>query len=108
MKAATMKDVALRHQHQADDLEFVQQLRLPGKAGKELRRSIKSGDRSNMVRLVSTHFRTRKSPHWSFYMHGSAWHETDAPGSVIEKADKLMSGTFTNSWPPHQESDLNG
>src|SRR4051812_19243928 len=87
-----MRDVPYTHQLETTDEQFLAHLNL-------------AGDKS--PRAIAAHFRSRKKPRWSFYSHGSPWHETDAPGSVIEKADNLLNHRFRNSWPPHQWMDLN-
>ncbi|HTL53130.1 MAG TPA: heparinase II/III family protein, partial [Planctomycetota bacterium] len=50
--------------------------------------------------------RTRATPNWAFYMHGTAWLEIDGRGSVMDKADALLKNQFTNSWPTFQRVDL--
>src|SRR5436190_16449736 len=91
-----MRDISFHHQIETTDRQFLDELKLPA-----LPR-----DPNEAKLAVAHHFRTRKSPAWSFYSHGSPWHETDAPGSVIEKADNLLEHRFRNSWPPHQWMDL--
>src|SRR4051794_37919504 len=88
-----MRDVPFTHQLQTTDEQFLDHLKLPRGVGRD-------------VRGVAEHFRTRKSPAWSFYSHGSPWHQTDAVGSVMGKADNLLKNRFRNSWPPHQWMDL--
>lgn len=91
-----MRDVPFHHQSQTSDEDFLTHLRLA-----RLPRDV-----ADAKCAVARHFLTRKSPAWSFYSHGSPWHQTDAVGSVIEKADKLLANRFRNSWPPHQWLDL--
>jgi hypothetical protein len=83
-----MREIPFTHQLQTTDAQFLEHLKLPKKIS------------------VAEHFLTRRKPAWSFYSHGSPWHQTDAPGSVIEKADNLLKHRFRNSWPPHQWIDL--
>src|SRR2546423_14060958 len=91
-----MREIPFEHQLETTDEQFLAHVELPG-LGRDV---------SDSKRAVAHHFRTRKSPAWSLYSHGSPWHQTDAPGSVIEKADKLLECRFRNSWPPHQWMDL--
>ncbi len=87
-----MRDIPFTHQAATTDEQFLAHLDV----------------RDRSVAGVAKHFRTRKAPAWSFYSHGSPWHETDAVGPVIEKANSLINGRFRNSWPPHQWMDLAG
>jgi hypothetical protein len=105
MQEPLMKDLAYRDQLQAPDEAFLDQLRLPGEAGRALASGRAEGA-DKTIAVVADYFRHRKSPAWSYYMHGTPWHETDAPGSVLRKAERLLSHGFTNSWPPHQEFEL--
>src|SRR5688572_28314537 len=86
-----MRKVPFSHQLQTSDEDFVDHLNVPGAAGKQLAAARKAGDLAQMHRIVAEHFRTRKSPAWSFWSHGSPWHETDAVGPVIEKANNLLN-----------------
>ena len=75
-----MRQVPYTHQLETTDEQFLDNLVLPGQAGKKLAAARKAGNMPGAVAAVAEHFRTRKGPAWSFYCHGSAWHETDAPG----------------------------
>ena len=86
-----MRQVPFTHQLQTSIDDFFDHLDLP-----------------RDIAAVARHFRARKSPAWSFYSHGSPWHQTDAVGSVMEKADNLLKHRFRNSWPSHQWLDLRG
>ena len=88
-----MREIPFTHQAATTDEQFLEHLNLP------------RGVQRN-ARGVAEHFRTRTSPAWSFYSHGSPWHETDAVGPVLEKAENLLRNRFRNSWPPHQWIDL--
>jgi len=101
-----MRDVPFNHQLHTTDEQFLDQLTLPEIASKKLVKARKAGDLATARRMVAEHFRTRKSPAWSYYSHGSPWHETDAVGPVLEKAEELLKHRFRNSWPPHQWMDL--
>ena len=83
-----MRDVPFTHQIETRDEDFLEHINMPRNK-------------------LADHFRTRKTPAWSFYSHGTPWHETDAVGSVIEKAENLLKHRFRNSWVPHQWMDLN-
>src|SRR5688500_5866835 len=91
-----MRDVPFTHQLETTDEQFLEQLKLP--------RGVRGVARDRGG--VAAHFRTRKAPAWSFWSHGSPWHETDAVGPVLEKADNLLRNRFRNSWPPHEWMDL--
>ncbi|MGB7157009.1 MAG: heparinase II/III family protein [Tepidisphaeraceae bacterium] len=103
-----MRDIPYWHQLETTDEQFLDHLRLPGPApaGQRLARARQAGDLGLARQLVAAHFRRRRSPAWSFYSHGSPWHQTDAAGSVLEKADNLLTHRFRNAWPPHQWMDL--
>jgi hypothetical protein len=88
-----MRDGPLTHQLETTDSEVRDHLDLPRGVPRD-------------VAGVARHFRTRTAPAWSFYAHGSPWHQTDAVGCVIEKADNLLKNRFRNAWPPHQWMDL--
>ena len=96
------------HVHQTDttDLQFLEELTIRGPAGGRLRRALSDGDLPAARKTVAGHFRTRRAPAWSYWSHGSPWHQTDAVGSVLEKAQQLLQHRFRNSWPPHQWMDL--
>ena len=102
-----MRAIPFTHQLRATDEEFLHHLTLPGPAGNRLARPTRDGDIAAARATVAHHFRMRKTPRWSFYFHGSPWHQTDAVGSVLEKAENLLAHRFRNSWPPHQWMDLN-
>src|SRR3954464_10367214 len=91
-----MREIPFTHQLETTDEQFLAHLNLPALARNE----------TDAKRVVAHHFRSRKSLGWSFYSHGSPWHQTDAVGSVIEKADALLENRFRNSWPPHQWIEL--
>ena len=101
-----MRDIPFTNQHQTTDEQFLDHLTLPTPAGKRLARARREHDAGAAAAVVANHFRTRRRPNWSFYSHGSPWHQTDAVGSVLEKADALLEHRFRNSWPPHQWMDL--
>jgi hypothetical protein len=101
-----MREVPYTHQLETPDEQFLIHLELPDESGARLARALGQSDRGEARRLVAEHFRTRAAPAWSFYSHGSPWHQTDAVGSVIEKAGNLLRHRFRNSWPPHQWMDL--
>ncbi|MEA2735957.1 MAG: hypothetical protein QOE14_2408, partial [Humisphaera sp.] len=101
-----MRDVPYTQQSETTDEQFLIHLVLPDDAGRRLTRAMMTRDRGEAHAAVAEHFRTRKSPAWSFYSHGSPWHETDAVGPVLEKAENLLTHRFRNSWPPHQWIDL--
>ncbi|MCL2639816.1 MAG: heparinase II/III family protein [Phycisphaerales bacterium] len=89
-----MKAMAIREQLHTSDEDFLEGLVLP--------ESVRRGG----VGAMAEYFRGRKSSRWAYYMHGTPWHETDAPGCVIEKAERLLANGFINSWPPHQKFEL--
>src|SRR5688572_22829159 len=101
-----MREIPFTHQLDTPDEPFLDHLALPGMVGKRLDRARAQGDPAMVRSIVAEHFRTRNFPAWSFYSHGSPWHETDAVGPVLEKADALLTHRFRNSWPPHQWMDL--
>src|SRR5688572_22728217 len=101
-----MRNVEFTHQLQTTDEQFLSHLTLPGKLGSALRQAVNDKDLAAARRIVAEHYRTRSSPRWSFYSHGSPWHETDAEGDLLEKADELLKNRFRNSWPPHQWIEL--
>ena len=103
-----MKDVPFNKQLEATDDQFLNNIVLPAPRQKALASARAKHDRAGTVRIFAGHFRTRSQPTWFFYSHGSPWHENDAPGSVIEKADGLLQGRFRNSWPPHQWVSIAG
>src|ERR1041385_1196959 len=97
-----MQDVPFNDQRTVTDEQFFDHLNLPGDAGKQLAAARKKSDLAQARRPVAEHFRTRKTPRWPFYMHGTAWLEIDGRGSALQKADKLLHDEFTNSWPQFQ------
>ncbi|MBI3829339.1 MAG: hypothetical protein HY291_07470 [Planctomycetes bacterium] len=101
-----MQDVPFEDQRTVTDSQFLEHLTLPGSAGKALAGARKAGDDGAAIRIVAEHFRTRKSPRWPFYMHGTAWLEIDGRGSVLEKAEDLLRNRTRNSWPPFQSDDI--
>jgi hypothetical protein len=101
-----MRDIPFRHQLEVTDEQFLDHLTLPGAVGKALKAARRRGDMAQAVAIVANHFRTRAAPKWFYYMHGTAWHETDAPGPVLDKAEALMRHQYRNSWPPHQLLDI--
>src|SRR5215218_4092520 len=101
-----MQQVPFTHQAHTTDEQFLDHLPLPAVKGKRLAAARKDGKLERARQLVANHFRTRSTRAWSFWSHGSPWHQTDAVGSVIEKADALLDHRFRNSWPPHQWMDL--
>jgi hypothetical protein len=103
-----LKDVPFNKQLETTDDQFLDNITLPAPQQKALSAARAKRDRAGAVRIVAEHFRTRAQPAWFFYMHGSPWHENDAPGSVIEKADGLLANRFSNSWPPHQWVSIAG
>jgi hypothetical protein len=105
-KGDIMQDVPFNDQRTVTDQQFFEHLNLPGECGKQLTAALKSGDLAQARRAVAEHFRTRKTPRWPFYMHGTAWLEIDGRGSALAKADKLLRDEFTNSWPQFQSLNL--
>jgi hypothetical protein len=101
-----MRQIDFIHQLQATDEQFLDQLALPSVAAKQLARARHDAEIGASHAVVAQHFRTRRTPTWSFYSHGSPWHQTDAVGPVLEKAENLLAHRFRNSWPPHQWMDL--
>ncbi|MCL2648875.1 MAG: heparinase II/III family protein [Phycisphaerales bacterium] len=98
--------MAIKEQLNTSDESFLDGLTLPGPAARKLAGARQNGDAAATVAVVADYFRSRKTPRWAYYMHGTPWHETDAPGCVIEKAERLLVNGFINSWPPHQQFDL--
>ncbi|HEY3322537.1 MAG TPA: heparinase II/III family protein [Planctomycetota bacterium] len=105
-----MMDVPYNDQRTVTDEQFLDGLKLPGKAGQQLAAARRRGDIKEARRLVASHFRSREKPRWPFYMHGTAWTEINGRGNVIEKADALFTGEFRNSWPPFDrvQAEVNG
>jgi hypothetical protein len=103
-----MNDVPYKRQLELTDDQFLDHLKLPGSAGKALAKARALNDAAQIRAVVAEHFRTRSAPQCFYYMHGSPWHENDAPGSVIEKADGLLNDRYRNSWPPHQWIGIGG
>jgi hypothetical protein len=101
-----MRHIQYTHQSETTDEQFLIHLHLPGAFSTRVSRAMVTRERGDAHAAVAEHFRTRKSPAWSFYSHGSPWHETDAVGPVLEKAENLLNHRFRNSWPPHQWIDL--
>ena len=101
-----MRHFPFERQLEATDLDFVNHLRLPRRLRAD--EALAAGDAGRLRSVVASHFRLRAAPAWSFYSHGSPWHETDAPGSVLEKANALLENRFCNAWPPHQWIRLGG
>jgi hypothetical protein len=101
-----MQDFPYQHQANVTDLQFLEHLNLPASAGSRLRNAMARGDRSEACHLVAEHYRSRAAPAWSFWSHGTPWHQTDAVGNVLEKAQRLLGDCFRNSWPPHQWVEL--
>ncbi len=102
-----MQDVRFDDQRLITDDDFLDHLRLPGAAGKQLASARSAHDTAALHDVVATHFRTRSAPRWPFYMHGSAWLEINGRGKALEKADDVLRGRFRSSWPPFQIADLN-
>jgi hypothetical protein len=103
-----MKDVPYTKQLETPDEQFAEHLKLPGMAGKALAAALKYGNRPELARIVAEHYRSRATPHWFYYTHGAPWHENDAVGDVMDKADGLLENRFRNSWPPHHWLSING
>ncbi len=101
-----MCDVTCTHQQRITDEQFLGHLKLPGVAGRQLQQLRRKGIEADARAIVARHYRTRRRPVWSFYSHGSPWHETDAAGSVLTKSRQLLRYRFRNSWAPHQWIDL--
>src|SRR5688572_22514477 len=101
-----MRDIPFVDQLETTDEQFLDHLGLPGPLGEHGAAASQDGDLSRARQVVAVHFRTRPKPAWSFWSHGSPWHQTDAVGSVLEKADALVQHRFRNSWPSHQWMDL--
>ena len=101
-----MRDVPYRQQQQVTDAQFSAHLRLPGAAGQALDDARARDNVQAQIRAVAQHFRFRSAPGWFYYMHGTPWHETDAPGKVLDKAEGLLRGTYVNSWPRHERIQL--
>src|SRR5688500_666839 len=78
----SMHQIDLIHQLQATDEQFLDQLALPSAAAIGLARARRDADVGASHAVVAQHFRTRRTPIWSFYSHGSPWHQTDAIGPV--------------------------
>ena len=102
-----MQDVPFNDQSRVTDEQFLDHVRLPGAAGKELAAARAEHDGAACQRIIATHFRTRSAPHWPFYMHGSAWIEINGRGKALQKADDALNGKFRSSWPPFNTEDLN-
>lgn len=103
-----MRDVRFADQRTVTDRDFFEQLKLPGDLGKRLAAALKADDMETATQVVAQHFRTRSTPRWPFYMHGTAWMEIDGRGDVIEKADGLLENRFKSSWPDFGWTDLRG
>ena len=101
-----MHAVPYSKQLELTDDQFLDHLQLPGAAGKALKQARAERNPAQVHAVVAGHFRTRTVPRCFYYAHGSPWHENDAPGSVLEKADGLLRNRIRNSWPPHQWVDL--
>jgi hypothetical protein len=101
-----MQDVPFNDQRTVTDDQFLDHLTLPGEAGRQLAAARKGGNAADAVKTVAHHFRTRKSPRWPFYMHGTPWLEINGRGLVLEKAEALLKNKVRNCWPPNQEIDL--
>ena len=71
-----MRDIPFTHQLDTTDQQFLDHLKLPPPAGKQLDRAKRESDIAAARVIVAEHFRTRRSPTWSFYSHGSPWHQT--------------------------------
>ena len=98
-----MKDFPCFKQLETTDAQFLDFLKLPGRAGEDLAAARAAQDASKALRIVAAHFRTRSAPAWSYYMHGTPWLENDATGNVVEKSEGLRNLRYKNSWPPHNE-----
>ncbi len=103
-----MQDIPFLDQRAVSDEQFLDHLTLPGATGKKLAAARAGGDLTAAQAVVAEHFRTRSSPKWAFYMHGTAWLEIDGRGDVLDKANALLKDQFTNSWPSFQRVDLSG
>ena len=103
-----MNDVPYTEQLATTDAQFLKHLRLPGAAGNALAAAQKEHDSAKITHVVAEHFRRRATPQCFFYSHGSPWHENDAPGDVLEKADGLLNNRFRSSWPPHHWVNIGG
>ncbi|MGH7144655.1 MAG: heparinase II/III domain-containing protein [Planctomycetota bacterium] len=103
-----MQDVRYTHQLETTDAQFFSHLKIPGALGRAFAAARKSGDAAAAVAAVAEHFRTRSAPSVFFYCHGAPWHETDAPGRVLDKAALLLKNKLRNSWPPHHVVPLTG
>jgi len=101
-----MRDVPFFDQREATDEQFLDHLRLPGPAGRQVAAARKARDAAETVRLVAAHFRARPSPRWPFYMHGTAWMERDGHAKVLDKARGLLRNRFQSSWPPYSIVNL--
>ena len=98
----TPLEVPYTDQRGFSDEQFLGLLRLPGAAGRGVARAIAGGDAAAAMALAGRWFRTRAAPRWFAYTHGTPWHDTEAPGGVIPRAEGLMRGELRNHWPPHQ------
>lgn len=107
-KPAPIPAQRLDDQRLATDDDFLDQLRLPGAAGRRLRVARATGDRATVVATVAGHYRTRSSPRWPFYMHGTPWPEINGRGQVMAKAEALLGPDprLKGSWPPFIEAAL--
>ncbi|HYE07600.1 MAG TPA: heparinase II/III family protein [Planctomycetota bacterium] len=105
---AALRTDRLADQRLATDDDFLADLRLPGKAGRRLRAARAAGDRAASVAVVAEHYRTRSSPRWPFYMHGTPWPEINGRGKVLDKAEALMASPprLRGSWPPFAETSM--
>lgn len=101
-----MQSVPFEDQRSVSDAQFIQHLTLPGAAGRALAAARNADDLPEAIRLVAHHFRTRRAPHWPFYMHGTAWLEIDGRGDVLKKADGILKHRFRSSWPDFHFEDL--
>src|SRR5450631_1485320 len=57
-----MQDVPFNDQRIASDSDFLDHLKLPGAAGRQLTAARKENDSGAVERIVATHFRTRSEP----------------------------------------------
>ena len=101
-----MRDIPFPDQRTATDEQFLRHLRLPGGAGAQLRAAHRARDDREAVRVVASHFRTRSSPRWPFYMHGTAWLERGRHSPVLVSAKRLLRDVHQCFWPPYAVDDL--